>query len=121
MIINIIIFLYKWNSIFFIYVKKPLYLASDYGLQNNIYFNKKKKLKNKPEVVAYYNLTNLVYDMIDDAFSNCQIQRKSKKWWRKVLFYLMNITLNNIYNIKIQINIIQLIIIIYYYIFIKHY
>ena len=83
---------------YFIYDKKPLYLVSDkYGLQNYKYFNKKKKLKNKPEVVAYYNLTKSGCDIIDDALANYHIQRKSKKWWREVLFYLMDITLNNIY------------------------
>ena len=71
-------------------------VTSKYGLQNYKYYNKKKKLKLKLEIVCIYNLTKSGCDLIDNTCAIYHSQRKSKKWWKEIFFYLIDACLKNI-------------------------
>ena len=55
------------------------------------------QLKHKPEVVQVYNDHMLGVDKMDQLASYYAFLRKSVKWWRKVLFWLLEVSVVNSY------------------------
>ena len=79
------------------YDKKPLFLAtSKYGLQNYKYYNKRKKLKLKPEIVCIYNLTKSGVDLADMEIQNYKTQSRTKNRWKALFSYILDVTLKNL-------------------------
>ena len=54
-----------------------------------------KENKKKKEMIAMYNLTKLGIDIIDKSVSIHLSQRKSKKWWKSIFFYYLDVTMYN--------------------------
>lgn len=78
------------------YAIKQIQVASScFGVEKVKYINKMKHLKYKPEMIAYYNQTKCGIDLVDCATNIYKSQRKTYKWWKAVLFYLIDISLNN--------------------------
>ena len=55
------------------------------------------QLKQKPQVVQQYNDHMLGVDKMDQLATYYSFLRKSVKWWRKVLFWLLEVTTVNSY------------------------
>lgn len=75
---------------------KLIHLSSNvYSANNAIYYNRNNQQRNKPEMVAMYNLTKAGVDLIDATTSIYSCQRKTYKWWKAVFYYLFDITIYN--------------------------
>ena len=59
------------------------------------YSRGKSRVVKKPEVVAEYNQFMLGVDKIDQMMSYYSFVRKSIKWWRKVFFWLLDMSVVN--------------------------
>ena len=59
------------------------------------YSRGKSRVVKKPEVVAEYNQFMLGVDKIDQMMSYYSFVRKSIKWWRKVFFWLLDLSVVN--------------------------
>ena len=46
-------------------------------------------------MIAMYNLTKSGVDIIDKSVSIHSSQRKSKKWWKSIFFYYLDVTMHN--------------------------
>ena len=60
------------------------------------YLNKKNKCKYKPEIICQYNLTKSGVDLTDMKIQNYKTQRITKKLWKAVFFYILDVTLKNL-------------------------
>ena len=63
-------------------------------------YDKKEKKKitiSKPSIVKIYSQFMHGVDRADQAISYYDFSRKSLKWWKKLFFYLLNITISNAY------------------------
>ena len=54
-------------------------------------------IKEKPEVVELYNQNMLGVDKMDQLATYYSFLRKSVKWWRKVMFWLLEVSVVNSY------------------------
>lgn len=83
-------------------IKKQIQISSNsFSYSIKKYKKKKNKYKCKPEMIAYSNLTKSGVDLVDCACETYSTQRKCKKWWKSIFFYILDITLHNcsiIYN-----------------------
>jgi len=73
------------------------------GLPKKKWDKKQKKLIDfmKPNAIHQYNMNCHGVDRVDQILSYFMFQRKCNKWWRKLFFYLLEITIMNsriIYN-----------------------
>jgi len=63
----------------------------------------KKTLKmNKPKLIEEYNMNMHGVDWADQMIAYYDFSRRTKKWWRKVFFYLFQVSLGNDYQIYKQ-------------------
>lgn len=53
-------------------------------------------VKKKPEIVSYYIKLKSGVDLADMAISINHTKRKTKKWWKSIFFYLLDIHLHNL-------------------------
>ena len=84
-------------NFYFQYEKKQIQFASNlYGAQMYKYLNKKNKCKYKQEIICQYNLTKSGVDLVDMENQNYKTQRRTKKWWKAVFFYILDVTLKNL-------------------------
>ena len=60
------------------------------------YNNKRGLIKKKPEIVIYYNKLKSGVDLADMAISIYHTKRKTKKWGKSIIFYLLDKHLNNL-------------------------
>lgn len=63
------------------------------------------EIVNKPAVIVDYNKMMGGVDTADHYVSSYMFVRKSKKWWRKMFFWLLDITVVNsflLYNMDMQ-------------------
>jgi hypothetical protein len=58
---------------------------------------KRGQLKEKPQVVQLYNDNMLGVDKMDPLAAYYSFLRKSVKWWRKVMFWLLEVSVVNSY------------------------
>ena len=76
--------------------KKEVNIASNYFEYKTVKYKiTTGKYKKKRKIIAMYNINNGEVDILD---CNCSIhptQRKVKKWWKSLFFYILDITLHN--------------------------
>ena len=66
------------------------------------YESKSKKIYYKHEIKAKYCLTTSGVDLIDNATQIYKTQRKTNKFWKAVFFYLLGVTMNKCWLIKLN-------------------
>lgn len=87
---------------------KPVYCMSNCVDYHNTEVSKysrrsKSMLKvKKPEALAVYNIYMHGVDKVDQLASYYSFTRKSLKWWKKVFFYLIEISISNSYVLYLQ-------------------
>ena len=78
--------------------KRTITILSTTGTSNVIEVRTRRgQLKEKPEIVQLYNNNMLGVDKMDQLATYYSFLRKSVKWWRKVMFWLLEVSVVNTY------------------------
>jgi hypothetical protein len=80
---------------------KPVYLLSTFDTSENVPTGKRDPRTQesimKPKVIVQYNKYMGGVDRTDQMVANSKIQVRSMKWWKKVFFHLLSLTVLNAY------------------------
>ena len=79
------------------YMSNTLLQYTNNTCTHTAYSHRRGHLKEKPTVVADYNLYMLGVDKLDQMMSYYSFLHKSVKWWRKVFFWLLEVAVVNAY------------------------
>ena len=79
----------KWKD------KRDVYVISNIYNGLPLSYQKKGKLKCKPDMVYFYNLNKGGVDGLDQTLSYYSYERRTIKWWKKIFFYLFEVGISN--------------------------
>ena len=77
--------------------KKPLILVSSCGSAQPVSITTRRATVTKPAVVNAYNHSMNGVDVADQLTVYYSFVRKTRKWWRKIFFYLLEVSVVNSY------------------------
>ena len=77
--------------------KKPLIMVSSCGSAQPVTITTHHESVSKPAVVNAYNHSMNGVDVADQLTTYYSFVRKTRKWWRKIFFYLLEVSVVNSY------------------------
>ena len=77
--------------------KKPLIMISSCGSAKPVTINARRETVSKPAVVNSYNHSMNGVDIADQLTVFYSFVRKTRKWWKKLFFYFVEVSVVNSY------------------------